>query len=109
MSGSTQKGYPTMGSTLTGAGPSGRGRFTAAVVAIALFLGDGAFAWRAFDPLRVHVQAESQPSNTDPWAPFSEGWTELPAPPIVRGGAAMVWTGSELLLWGGYDEATQAA
>jgi hypothetical protein len=30
------------------------------------------------------------------------GWTELPAPPEIRTGAAQEWTGSQLLIWGGY-------
>jgi hypothetical protein len=29
------------------------------------------------------------------------GWTKLPRPPEVRAGAAFVWTGSELVAWGG--------
>lgn len=31
----------------------------------------------------------------------ADAWTELPLPPEVRGGAAHVWTGSELIAWGG--------
>jgi hypothetical protein len=33
---------------------------------------------------------------------YPVGWTELPAPPEIRTGAAQVWTGSQLLIWGGY-------
>lgn len=33
---------------------------------------------------------------------YPAGWTELQAPPEVRTGAAQAWTGSELLMWGGY-------
>jgi hypothetical protein len=33
----------------------------------------------------------------------SEGWTELPTPPEVRGGIALLWAGSELLAWGGCE------
>jgi hypothetical protein len=43
---------------------------------------------------------------------YPAGWTELPAPPEIRTGAAQVWTGSELLVWGGYtdfDETNPAA
>ena len=32
---------------------------------------------------------------------LAAGWTELPAPPIVRARAASVWTGKELVYWGG--------
>ena len=38
-------------------------------------------------------------------SPFEElevGWTTLPTPPEVRSRAAIVWTGTELLVWGGY-------
>jgi hypothetical protein len=35
------------------------------------------------------------------WSGYAEGWTELPAPPEWRYGAAVVWTGSKLLYWGG--------
>ncbi len=30
------------------------------------------------------------------------GWTRFPAPPEVRSSAATAWTGSKLLIWGGY-------
>jgi hypothetical protein len=33
-----------------------------------------------------------------------EGWTELSLPPEVRAGASLVWTGSELLAWGGCSQ-----
>ena len=33
---------------------------------------------------------------------YPVGWTELPPPPEIRTGAAQVWTGSQLLIWGGY-------
>jgi hypothetical protein len=36
-------------------------------------------------------------------ASFPGGWTRLPLPPEWREGAALVWTGSELLAWGGCD------
>jgi hypothetical protein len=42
----------------------------------------------------------SRPANTLSGIP--EGWTELPAPPEdLHDGAAFVWTGSEVLAWGG--------
>jgi hypothetical protein len=38
----------------------------------------------------------------DRWSGYPVGWTELPAPPEIRTGAAQEWTGSQLLIWGGY-------
>ncbi len=43
----------------------------------------------------------SPPSISPPSSPT--GWSELPAPPEVRSGAATAWTGSQLLVWGGYE------
>jgi N-acetylneuraminic acid mutarotase len=31
------------------------------------------------------------------------GWTTLPEPPEVRNAAATVWTGEQVLVWGGYE------
>lgn len=36
-----------------------------------------------------------------PWNELSSGWSRLPAPPILRARAASVWTGREILVWGG--------
>lgn len=45
----------------------------------------------------------ASPSDAlDRLSEYPAGWTELPAPPELRTGAAQVWTGSELLVWGGY-------
>jgi hypothetical protein len=44
----------------------------------------------------------SGPDAIDRSSEYPAGWTELPAPPEVRTGAAQAWTGSELLIWGGY-------
>jgi hypothetical protein len=71
----------------------GRRAFTA-VVAIVVFA-VGAFGLRAWERNPTVV------SPRDPWSWAHEGWTELPAPPEWRDGAAIVWTGSELLYWGG--------
>lgn len=86
-------------------------RPVAAFVAIVVFLAAGAFAWRAFEPVRDArpIRASSPTAQAEPWAGYAEGWTELPPPPVVRTGAALVWTGSELLLWGGYDDTTRSA
>jgi hypothetical protein len=35
------------------------------------------------------------------WTTSPDGWTQLAAPPEIREGAAQVWTGAELLVWGG--------
>jgi len=88
-----------------------RGRRSVAVlVAIVVFAAAGAFAWRAFEPVREanHAPVASPAAPADPWAGYPEGWSELPPPPAAWQGAAFVWTGSVLLLWGGYDETTGA-
>lgn len=38
----------------------------------------------------------------DPLRDLPYGWTELPSPPDVRSGAVTAWTGSHLIVWGGY-------
>ena len=49
------------------------------------------------------MAGQASPSHPiDLRAEYPVGWTELPAPPEIRNGAAQVWTGSELLIWGGY-------
>lgn len=77
----------------------------AALVAIGVFGAAGTFAWRAFEPVRnvEHVRASSPTTQVDPWAGYAEGWSQLPPPPKASEGAAFVWTGRALLLWGGYD------
>ena len=46
---------------------------------------------------------QALPSHAiDVRAEYPVGWTELPSPPEIRNRAAQVWTGSELLIWGGY-------
>jgi Kelch motif len=80
---------------------------TAIVIAFAVFATAAVFAWTIFSG-RVH---EATPSTRNPPTSGSpagadlsgipEGWTELPAPPDIRSGAALVWTGSQLLIWGG--------
>ncbi|MGH2594529.1 MAG: Kelch repeat-containing protein [Actinomycetota bacterium] len=88
-----------------GLGEPRRHRLVAALVAVVVFSAAGVFTLRAFEPVRdaarAHVRAATGPG--DPWAGYAEGWTELPPPPKVPQGAAFVWTGSALLLWGGYD------
>jgi hypothetical protein len=42
----------------------------------------------------------SMPSS-EPWNAAGPGWTELPAPPLALRGAALVWTGDQLILFGG--------
>jgi hypothetical protein len=48
----------------------------------------------------VRAPESSKPID---WSGLEAGWTELPAPPYDAACAASVWTGSELLYWGGDD------
>src|SRR5437764_1116242 len=36
-------------------------------------------------------------------ATSSAGWSRLADPPFLRSGSVRVWTGQELLVWGGYE------
>jgi hypothetical protein len=81
------------------AGPSPWRRAAVVVVALAVFAAAAVVAWEAFEGTR----REREPATTpDPWSWASEGWTELPLPPEVRDGAAIVWTEDELVYWGGW-------
>ena len=77
-------------------GPPPRRRIAAAVIAFAVFAGAAVLGLRAIQ----HLDGEPVPA-VDPWGWAGEGWTELPPPPQVRDAAATVWTGDELLYWGG--------
>jgi hypothetical protein len=76
---------------------SGR-RVLAGAVAVAVFAAAAGFAWTIFERARVQEPI----TTSDPWAWAPEGWTELPLPPEVRDEAAIVWTGHELVYWGGW-------
>jgi hypothetical protein len=70
-------------------------------VAFAVFAVAVVFAWDVSHP---EPGPRPRPAPAiDLAAELSEGWSELPAPPEVRSGAATAWTGSQLLVWGGYE------
>jgi hypothetical protein len=78
-------------------------RVAAAAVALAVFATAGVFAWDLSHP---DVVPPPPPPATDTpvdlAAELPEGWSELPAPPEVRSGAATAWSGSQLFVWGGF-------
>lgn len=51
--------------------------------------------------LGVPEPPSGRPDEASAAAESAEPWTELPLPPEVLGGAAHVWTGAELIGWGG--------
>lgn len=89
-------------------GTSAARRLVVAAMALAVFASSGILTWRAF-------RSEGEPSNPPVDEPgvgpapanvfddLPAGWTELPAPPDVRRGWAAAWTGTELIVWGGYS------
>jgi hypothetical protein len=79
--------------------PSTSRRFAAAGVAFAVFAAAVVFAW---DLWRREPQPSPRPV-VDLASELPTGWSELPPPPEVRSGAAIAWTGSALLVWGGYE------
>lgn len=80
--------------------PGMRRRLAAVAVAFAVSTAAAAFAWDLSHPDR---HPATKPMHAvDLTAELPVGWSELTAPPDVRRGAATVWTGSQLLVWGGY-------
>jgi hypothetical protein len=43
-------------------------------------------------------------ATESPWQEVASGWSRLPPPPFRRARAAVVWTGREVLMWGGDTE-----
>jgi hypothetical protein len=80
-------------------GPSPWRRAAVAAIALAVFAAAVFVAWEAFEGMRPEKRSAATP---DPWSWAPEGWTDLPLPPEVRDGAAIVWTGDELVYWGGW-------
>ena len=65
-----------------------------------VWTGDELLIWSGvvFDP----ASGESSPSDGAAYDPIANSWTSLPEAPIAgRGYAAAVWTGEEMLVWGG--------
>ena len=82
--------------------PPGIGRRIAVgAVAFAVFASALVFAWDLSHP----DPSPMPPPSTEGFdlSAFPTGWTRLSDPPEVRSVAATTWTGSELLIWGGYE------
>jgi hypothetical protein len=75
-------------------------RVGTAFVALAVATAGVAVAARAFLGESPR-QRPSQPAAIQ----YPEGWTELPLPPEQTSSEALVWTGSEVIAWGGCDAA----
>jgi hypothetical protein len=61
-------------------------------------------------PAQPSPSPSSTPTTTgDPWSMAGEGWTELPAPPVSLRGPSLVWTGAELILFGGTSDDERSA
>ena len=76
-------------------------RLGTGIVAFTVFAAAAVFAWDLSHP-ELGPRPRPAPA-VDLSAELPEGWSELPAPPEVRSGAATAWTGSQLLVWGGYE------
>jgi hypothetical protein len=83
--------------------PALRRRLAAAAVALAVFATAAVFAWRLSHPEDVPLPPP-RPAEVpvELATELGPGWSELPAPPEVRRRAATEWTGSQLLVWGGF-------
>jgi hypothetical protein len=76
-------------------------RAATAFVAFAVFVAAAVFAWNLSHP-EQSPRPQPRPA-VDLASELPTGWSELPAPPEVRSDAATAWTGTELLVWGGYE------
>jgi hypothetical protein len=55
--------------------------------------------------LGLAIRSGQQPTiatQADPLSSVAHGWTQLPLPPSPASNTASVWTGTELISWGGY-------
>lgn len=59
------------------------------------------FAWSALRGARPAPAPASVSPEPELWPGLVEGWNELPPPPASRPGDVVIWTGRELILWGG--------
>jgi hypothetical protein len=81
--------------------PAAGRRVVAATVAVGVFATAAVFAWELSHP---DPRSAPRPAPAvDLAAELPEGWSEMPPPPEVRSEAATAWTGSQLLVWGGYE------
>jgi len=83
-------------------GPGVGSRLVAALVALLVFAGAAILVWRAFQQAPSTVD-QPQP-RADPWYTLTSGLNEFPPPPSARFGSAHVWTGIELVVWGGAQD-----
>jgi hypothetical protein len=81
--------------------PGAARRVAVGVLAFAVFAVAVVFAWNLANP--DPRPAPNPAPAVDLAAELPEGWSGLPAPPEDRSGAARAWTGSQLLIWGGYE------
>jgi hypothetical protein len=83
--------------------PGAARRVAVGALAFAVFAAAVVFAWDLARPDPRPAPGPQPAPAVDLAADLPEGWSELPAPPEVRSGAATSWTGSELVVWGGYE------
>jgi hypothetical protein len=73
-------------------------------VALVISVAAAALVWRAFHPTDAHrVPAVSPTSTVQTWSGIGDGWTGLDPPPEILESSVQVWTGRELILWGGNE------
>jgi hypothetical protein len=77
-------------------------------VALLIFLLPALYAWQS--TTRGQPSPSAAPVAADPLSSIAKGWTELPLPPEPASGTSSIWTGTQLISWGGYvtDGASKA-
>lgn len=79
-------------------------RLVAAAVALLVFVGAGVFVWEAFSDQGTPPATYTLQPSVDPWGSLAPGLNEFPPLPSTRYGSAHVWTGTELVVWGGAQD-----
>jgi N-acetylneuraminic acid mutarotase len=88
----------TWGSLTTNGAPSGRYEHTAIWTGTAMLVWGGSF-WNGVEVDHLNDGARYNPT-TDSWIPISTNGA-----PAARGGHCAVWTGNEMIIWGGVGAA----
>lgn len=84
-------------------------RVVAAALALAIFAAAALLGTWLWERGQANHPVDEPERTGDPWRWAPEGWSELPPPPEIRDGAAIVWAGDRLIVWGGWPHGTDSS